>query len=56
MKQLVSFGKIAACAAMVLGFFAVGSAADWTYNGTDKGWLIHRASKWDPTGMMLLFR
>ena len=27
-----------------------------TANGTDKGWLIHRASKWDPTGMMLLFR
>ena len=34
MKQLVSLGKIAACAAMVCGFAAVGRAADWTFDGS----------------------
>ena len=36
MKQLVSFGKIAACAAMVCGFAAVGRAADWTFDSSAK--------------------
>ena len=46
MKQLVSFGKIAACAAVVFAFAAEGFAG-WTYDSgaktlsDDSGWVIN---------------